>query len=51
MSTCKIKKGDTLSKIAKTFGTTVKAIKEANPDKIKNVNKIYTGDTIKIPTN
>ena len=48
--TYKIKKGDTLTKIAKTFGTTVKAIKEANPDKIKNVNKIYTGDTIKIPT-
>lgn len=48
--TYKIKKGDTLSKIAKTFGTTVKAIKEANPDKIKNVNKIYSGDTIKIPT-
>lgn len=49
--TYKIKKGDTLNKIAKTFGTTVKAIKDANPDKIKNVNKIYTGDTIKIPTN
>lgn len=45
----KIKKGDTLSKIAKSFGTTVKAIKDANPEKIKNVNKIYAGDTIKIP--
>ena len=45
----KIKSGDTLSKIAKKYGTTVKAIKEANPDKIKNVNKIYAGDTIKIP--
>lgn len=45
----KIVKGDTLTKIAKKFGTTVKAIKEANPDKIKNVNKIYAGDTIKIP--
>lgn len=48
--TYKIKKGDTLSKIAKTFGTTVSAIKAANPDKIKNVNKIIAGDTIKIPT-
>lgn len=48
--TYKIKKGDTLSKIAKTFGTTVKAIQEANPNKIKNVNKIYAGDIIKIPT-
>ena len=45
-----IKKGDTLSKIAKEYNTTVKAIKEANPDKIKNVNKIYAGDRIKIPS-
>lgn len=45
----KIKKGDTLTKIAKTYKTTVKAIKEANPDVIKNVNKIYAGQTIKIP--
>lgn len=48
-TTYKIQKGDTLSKIAKKFGTTVKAIQAANPDKIKNVNKIYAGDTIKIP--
>lgn len=47
----KIKKGDTLSAIAKKYKTTVKAIKAANPEKIKNVNKIYAGDTIKIPTN
>lgn len=47
--TYKIKSGDTLSKIAKKYSTTVKAIKEANPDKIKNVNKIYAGDIIKIP--
>lgn len=45
----KIKKGDTLSKIAKKYGTTVKAIQAANSEKIKNVNKIYAGDTIKIP--
>ena len=45
----KIKKGDTLSKIAKKYNTTVKAIKAANPDKIKNVNLIIAGDTIKIP--
>lgn len=48
-TTYKIKKGDTLSKIAKKFGTTTKAIKAANPDKIKDVNKIYAGDIIKIP--
>ena len=47
----KIKKGDTLSAIAKKYKTTVKAIKAANPEKIKNVNKIYAGDVIKIPTN
>lgn len=45
-----IKKGDTLSKIARRFGTTVKAIQAANPNKIKNVNLIIAGDTIKIPT-
>ena len=45
----KIKKGDTLSKIAKAHNTTVNAIKAANPDKIKNVNRIYAGDVIRIP--
>lgn len=45
----KIKKGDTLTKIAKQYKTTVKAIKALNPDKIKNVNLIIAGDTIKIP--
>ena len=45
----KIKSGDTLGKIAKAYGTTVAAIKAANPDKIKNVNKIYAGDVIRIP--
>lgn len=47
--TYKIKKGDTLSKIAKKYGTTITKIKNANPDKIKDVNKIYAGDIIKIP--
>ena len=46
----KIKKGDTLTKIAKKYGTTVKAIQAANPNKIKDVNLIIAGDTIKIPT-
>lgn len=45
----KIKKGDTLSKIAKKYGTTVKAIQALNKDKIKDVNLIIAGDTIKIP--
>lgn len=43
----KIKKGDTLSEIAKKYGTTVKKLQSING--IKNANKIYAGDTIKIP--
>lgn len=41
-------KGDTLSQVAKRFGTTVKAIQNANPN-IKDVNKIKVGDRIEIP--
>ena len=40
-------KGDTLTKIAKAFGTTIAKLKEIN--NIKNVNLIYAGDIIKIP--
>lgn len=39
-------KNDTLSKIAKMYGTTVKALVEANG--IKNANIIYVGQEIKI---
>ena len=46
--TYKIKKGDTLSEIAKKYGTTVSTLASIN--NIKDVNKIYGGDTIKIPT-
>lgn len=42
-----VKKGDTLSKIAKAYGTTVNAIAKLNPD-IKDVNKIYIGQKIVI---
>ena len=42
-----IQKGDTLTHIAKAFGTTIKTLKELN--NIKNVNLIYAGDIIKIP--
>lgn len=45
-----IKKGDTLSKIAKQFGTTVTDIQKANSSIIKDVNKIQVGCTITIPT-
>lgn len=45
----KIQKGDTLSAIAKRYGTTVQAIAEANG--IADVNKIYVGDSLTIPGN
>lgn len=44
-----IQKGDTLSAIAKRYGTTVQAIAEANG--IADVNKIYVGDSLNIPGN
>ena len=44
----KIVKGDTLTKIARKYKTTIKAIRALNP-KIKNPNLIIAGDTIKIP--
>lgn len=46
----KIKKGDTLSAIARTFGTSVNDIMAANPG-IRNKNLIYTGDSIEVPVN
>lgn len=45
--TYKIKSGDTLSKIAQTFKTTVDALMKLNTS-IKNANKIYAGQTIKV---
>lgn len=41
-----VQKGDNLSKIARKYGTTVKAIQALNPTLIKNVNYICTGWTI-----
>lgn len=43
-----IQKGDTLSAIAKKYSTTAKKIQKLNPDKIKDVNLIYAGDTIRV---
>tara|TARA_R110000822_G_scaffold191742_1_gene330450 strand:- start:346 stop:990 length:645 start_codon:yes stop_codon:yes gene_type:complete len=43
-----IKKGDTLSEIARDNGTTLKALKESNPQ-IKDLNKISIGQKIKMP--
>lgn len=41
-----VKSGDTLTAIAKKYGTTVKALKDLNG--IKDVNKIYVGQKIKV---
>ena len=42
-----IQKGDTLSALAKQYGTTVSVLKKTN--KIANVNKIKAGQTIEVP--
>lgn len=44
----KVKKGDTLSQIAKDKGITLQALLAANPN-IKNANKIRVGQSIKMP--
>lgn len=44
-----VKKGDTLSAIAKKFGTTVEELAKTNG--IKNVNLISVGQVLKIPKN
>lgn len=42
-----VSSGETLTKIAKTYSTTIQAIQDKNPQ-IKNVNLIYAGQVIKI---
>lgn len=46
--TYKVKKGDTLTKIAKAHKVTLKSLKAANPQ-IKNPDLIHPGDIITIP--
>lgn len=46
VKTYTVKKGDTLSAIAKKYGTTVKALQTANG--IKDANKIYVGQVLKV---
>ena len=46
--TYKVKKGETLSEIAKAHKTTIKAILAANP-KLKDANSIQAGQTIHLP--
>jgi LysM repeat protein len=45
----KVKSGDSLSKIAKEMGTTLKKLLEANNIKPKDANNIRVGQTIKAP--
>lgn len=47
--TYKIQSGDTLSKIANQYNTSVSYLAQIN--NIANVNVIYVGQTIKVPTN
>ena len=42
-----VQRGDTLSKIARSYGVTVNALVEAN--KIQNANRIYVGQVLCIP--
>ena len=44
-----IEKGDNLTRIAKWYGTTVQAIKAANPGLIRDINDITAGYYIYIP--
>ena len=48
MATYKIKYGDTLSGIASKYNTSVNTLMNLNPY-ITNANKIYAGDTLKLP--
>lgn len=49
MATYRIKRGDSLSAIAKRFGTTVKSLQALNRIADKDVNLIFAGDDLKIP--
>jgi LysM repeat protein len=44
-----VESGDSLSKIAPRFGTNWKQIWDANRDQLSDPNKIYPGQTLKIP--
>ena len=45
-----VKQGDYMSKIAKSNNTTLKELREANPQ-IKDINNIFVGDIVHIPQN
>ena len=45
-----IKLGDTLSKIAEEYNTSVEELQKQNEDKIKDINLIYSGQELKVGT-
>ena len=49
MVTHVVQKGETLGKIAQRYNVTINAIKDANNETIKDVNKIGIGWKLKIP--
>lgn len=50
MATYTVKRGDTLSEIAKKYGVSIATIKQANADLIKNINLLEIGWKLYIPT-
>ena|SRR3982750_3189300 len=49
-NTYTVEAGDNLSKIASKYGTNWKAIFDANRDQIKDPDKIFPGQELKIPS-
>lgn len=47
--TYEVKSGDTLSKIGQNFGVPWREIFEANKDQIKDPDKIFPGQSLRIP--
>ena len=49
MATYTVKKGDTLSKIAKLHNTSIQKLQKLNPSLISDVNKISVGWVLNVP--
>lgn len=46
----RVQYGDNLFRLALRFGTTIDAIRQANPGRISNIDLIYAGDVLVIPS-